>query len=367
VDSYGPPLLAYLLGHLLCGIAAYRHGFDWFSTGARIRWDGGIYLDIAHTGYYAAPCAQINPKVPEPGAFCGNAGWFPLFPFLALALSTATGLPLAVAGVLVAEVCALGMLILLWHLLGRMATPAALACLAIAAALPSGVYFHATYPMSLSVLLVLATFALLVRGRWVLAGLTGAAAATAYPLVVLLGPAAAAVLLIPPGRWSWRRLARAAYVGAMPVAGLLTVFAVLRVATGRFDAYLRVQARYGYGWHNPVAVLLSWLHRPQLAVDAEMLFSTVLVTLALGAVGYTAGHRAATALDWALAGVYGPLLLVAPLVLGANQAQFRSHTLLLPLVLPLRHLWPPVAAGLATVAVPLAVALAGLFLTRVLV
>jgi len=366
VDSYGPPVLAYLLSQTLFGIAAYRHGFDWFSTGSRIRWDGGIYLDIAHTGYYAAPCAQINPSVPEPGAFCGNAGWFPLFPFLVLTLTRA-GLPLGVAGVLVTEVCALGMLVLLWHLLRATATPAAPACLAVAAALPSGVYFHATYPMSLAVLLVLATFALLDRGHWATAGLTGAAAAMAYPLVVLLAPAAMAALLIPPGRWSWRRLGTAAYVGAMPVAGVLAAFGTMWTATGRFDAYLRIQARYGYGLHNPVAVLLSWLHKPQFAVDAEMLFSTGLVALAIGATGYATRHRTATTLDRALAAVYGPALLIAPLVLGANQAQFRSHTLLLPLVLPLRHLWTPAVAGLAAVAAPLAVAMAGLFLMRVLV
>jgi hypothetical protein len=52
---------------------------------------------------------------------------------------------------------------------------------------------------------------------------------------------------------------------------------------------------------------------------------------------------------------------------GANLAQYRSHALLLPLALPLRHLRPPIAAGLAVLAVPLAFTLTTLYLTRALI
>jgi len=363
----GPPVLAYLVGHLLFGLAAYWFGFDWLSTESRIRWDGGIYLDIAHTGYYAAPCAQINPSVAEPNAFCGNAGWFPLFPYLVLGVTETTGLGLNVAGVLTTEVCALGMLIALWHLLGATVTGPRLACLAIAASLPSGVYFHATFPMSLSVLLVLATFALLARDRWVLAGLTGAAAAMSYPVAVLLAPAAVVFLLLQSGRSPWRKLATAAYVGGLTSAGVLAVFGLLWSTTGRFDAYLLIQSRYGHGLHHPAHTFVAWLGRSHPAVSAEMLFSTGLVALAVLALACAAAQRRATVLDWTLATAYGPLVLVAPLVVGVSQAQFRSHTLLLPLVLLLRHLPTRVTAGMVAVAVPLAFTMATLFLTGVLV
>jgi hypothetical protein len=364
----GPPVLAYLASHLLFALAGASTDFDWLDTESRIRWDGGIYLDIARTGYYAVPCSEINPSVLKPGAFCGNAGWFPLFPYVVLGLAKSTGLGLNITGVLVAEVCALGMLIVVWRLLGARLNAASLGCLAVAAALPSGVYFHATFPMSLSVLLALVTFALLVRGRWAIAGLTGAATAITYPLAVLLAPAAVAFFLFLPGRRSWRRMAAAAYVGGLTSAGTLAVFSLLYLATGRFDAYLLIQtSNYGHGVHDPVRTLLTLFDRSSLAVSAELLFSISLVALALLAVRRPVVRERVTTLDRALATIYGPLLLIAPLVVGANVAQFRSHTLMVPLVLVLRHLRTPVAVGLATVAVPLAFAMATLFLNGVLV
>ncbi|WP_155388891.1 hypothetical protein [Catellatospora paridis] len=363
----GLPLLAYLLGHLLHGAAAYWFGFDWLSADSRIRWDGGIYLGIAENGYQAGLCAQIYPNGPNPDGLCGNAGWFPLLPFLVLAL-TKIGLGSAAAGVLIAEACALGMLIALCRLLASARTAVKAACLAVAALLPSGVYFHATFPMSLVMLLALAMFLLLVRGRWVLAGLTGMVAATAYPLAVLLAPAAVVFLLIPPGRWAWRRLATAAYVGGLTGLGVLAVFGVMQLTTGRWDAYLAIQSsNYGHGVHNPFATFRTLIEWQPTTVSAELVFSTGLVLLAVAALAVAAVRRQATVLDWTLGAVYGPLLLITPLVVGASQAQFRSHTLLLPIVLLLRHLRWPVAAGLAALASPLTFLMTGLFLTRALV
>jgi hypothetical protein len=361
------PLLAYLLGHLLHGATGYWLGFDWLGTDSRIRWDGGIYLGIAETGYNAGPCAEVYPNGPNPDGLCGNAGWFPLLPYLVLVLMK-VGLSSAFVGVLVVEACALGMLVVLARLLDRADTAVKAACLAAAALLPSGVYFHATFPMSLAVLLILVTFLLLVRGRWALAGLTGMLAATAYPLAVLLAPAAVVFLLIPAGRWTWRRLAAAAYVGGLTGAGVLAVFGVMQVTTGRWDAYLAIQSsNYGHGVHNPITTYLTLLEWQPHTVSAELLFSTALVLLAVVGLVIAAVRRQATPLDWALGAVYGPLLLITPLVVGAGQAQFRSHTLLLPVVLLLRHLRWPVVAGVAALTSPLTFLMTGLFLTRALV
>lgn len=367
-SRYGPPVLAYLAGQLLFAVAAHRYGFDWLDPDSRIRWDGGIYLDIARTGYYADSCAKINPEITGPGAICGNAGWFPLFPYLVLGLTKVTGLGLETAGVLVTEICILGVLIMVWQLLGATSMPRRIACLAVAATLPAGVYFHATFPMSLTVLLTLLTFSLLMHGRWLPAGLTGAAAAMSYPLGVLLAPAAVVLLLVRPGRWSWRKLGRAAYVGGLTGAGLLAFFVLLQLTTGRFDAYLSIQRNYTSDrLNNPVVTLVVWLGRSTPAVAAEMVFSVVLLALAVFALVRTAAAGRATALDWTLATVYGPVVLLFTLVYGVNHSHYRSHTLLLPLVLLLRHLPAPVVVGLAVLAAPLTFVMTGLYLTRALV
>lgn len=363
----GLPILIYLASHLLFMAAAATAEFDWLDPGSRIRWDSIIYLDIAHTGYYAAPCAEINPSVRTPGAFCGNAGWFPLFPYLVLGVAKASGLGLNITAVLVTEACTLGMLIMAWRLLGPAVTPVTVGCLALAAALPGSVYFHAVYPMSLAVLLTLVTLQLLIRGNWAVAGAAGAITATSYPLAVLVAPAAMALLLFLPGKRSWKRLAVAAYVGALTSAGVPAVFGLLHVTTGHFGAYLQIQRNYGHGVHDPVATFLTVLAQSRPAVSAELLFSTVLVLLGVLAVIRPAQRARVTTLDRTMGLVYGPLLLIAPLVVGANQAQFRSHTLLLPLVVVMRHLKAPLVLTLVAAALPLTFMMTMLFVNNSLV
>jgi hypothetical protein len=222
--------------------------------------------------------------------------------------------------------------------------------------------------MSLSVLLTLLTFVLLIRGRWMPAGLTGACAAMSYPLGVLLAPAAVALLLIPPGRLSPRRLMRAAYVGGMTGAGVLAFFGLLHILTGRFDAYLDIQRNYTTDRvNNPLSTLFAWLDRSAFPVAAEMMFSVVLLALAVVALARAAAVRKATVLDWTLAAVYGPVVMLFTLIYGTSHSHYRSHTLLLPLVLLLRHLPTPVVAVLAVLGAPLAFVLTGLYLNRTLV
>jgi hypothetical protein len=78
-------------------------------AGRRDRWDSGNYLKIAGHGYSQAHCV---PKVGNPftaADWCGTVGWFPLYP-LAMRLVGALGLGAPRAGLLLAELFALGSL-----------------------------------------------------------------------------------------------------------------------------------------------------------------------------------------------------------------------------------------------------------------
>lgn len=376
------PLFFVLACQILLGITALWLGFDWLAPGTRVHWDGGIYLEIAERGYFAGPCGQIDPSDPNPNAMCGNAGWFPLFPYVVRALAAITGLALPATGVVIAEVCFAGLLLLTWAMLGWSAaptdtpysltnTPYAVAnapyCLAIAAFLPGGIYFHATFPMSMTVLLVLGAIALAYREKWLAAGLVAALAASAYPLAVLVAPALVAFAMIAPGRRAAQRWTTAAYLAAMPCVGLLAAFTVMWVATGRFDAYLATQRKYGHGLHNPLSSFVTVLNKSSVLVSAELLFSVGFVGLAVAVLVRAVRRGEATVLDRVIAAVYGPLVLISPLVVGPNQAQYRSHLLLLPLVIPIRHASRPVLVSMAVPAIALATLLAGRYLSHDLV
>ena len=352
LKTWSPPALTFIIINISYLLSAR----DWFSVGARVRWDAQQYLDIAERGYELVPCARLD--YPTEG-WCGNAGWFPLYPYLLRTL-TLTGISPGLAAVLVAEAAALGALVVLWHLLGARVSVVNLACLGLGALLPAGVYLHSGFPLSLTVLLALLAVLFVTRGRWVLAGLAGGLAATAYPTGVLVAVIATVHLLLADGPLRWR-IARAALVAALGVAGTLAVFTLLAVTTGRFDAYLLVQAKYGNVGHNPFATFKALaandtltanttgptelLGRVTATAAAELWFSTALVLVTLAAVVHLAVRRRATGLDWALC-AYGLLVLLVPLSLGVNVAQYRSHTLLVPVVLALSRAPAWVTTGL---------------------
>ena len=374
-----PPVLAWLAANALYWAAADGAGYDFFLVRTHARWDSGNYLKIAGHGYSLAHCV---PKVGNPftaADWCGTVGWFPLYP-LAMRLIGTLSLGAPRAGLLLAELFALGSLGLVWWLLGASLRPATLACLALAAVFPGSIYEHALFPVSLAVAAGLAFLGLAARRRWTAAGLAGAAAAAAYQPGVLL--AAVVPLWLPLVRRRFGldllpALGRAVQTSSLIVVGLLAVMGLQQAETGRWDGFLLVEAKYGTGLHDPVDTWEKNAVRqapPAGADPARLLAGQVgprdqfrLVTVvALVAVGVilTAGER--TPLDLAVL-VYVALFWLAPLVAGGHLAQYRVHALLTPAVLALRRLPAVVTGVLAVLAAVVAWRMAGLFYQYVLI
>ena len=372
-----PPLVAYLLGQVLV-LAATRSGTSYFTIAAHERWDSAFYEQIADRGYQMFVCDQ-DPSLAFYGdAWCGNAGWFPLYPWLIRAVETLTGLSVGWSGLLVTEAATVAMVLLFWWLLTRpapvnseaaSAAPAGwgvglrgdglrnAALLALVAVFPVGIYFHAVFPMSLATAATLACLGLAARRRWVLAGLAGAAAAATYPIGAAAG--LAAVVVVAAMAWwdrpAWPRyLGRAASVGGLSLAGLVLVFVVMRLTVGHWDGFLLSQAKYGGQGHNPVSAFITMVsqaqggpvtvkttpplaHRLDIAVRTEMWASLGLVLLGCALAVAAGVRRRLVPLDAGLA-VFGVVTWLVPLFAGTQISQYRSHALLLPVLLLLRHL-----------------------------
>jgi hypothetical protein len=224
------------------------------------------------------------------------------------------------------------------------------ALLVLAVAFPTGIYFHAVFPLSVAVAATLACLGLAIRRRWVWAGLAGAVAAAAYPVGIAAG--LAAVVVIAGLAWSERDrlpyyLTRALLVGALSVCGILLVFAVLQVSTGHWDGYFLSQDKYGGQRYDPVSAFISMVTldyaKPDtitplaLAVRSDMWWSLGLVVLACGCAGVAALRRRLGPLDLGLV-VFAVVAWLVPLYAGTQISQYRSHDLLLPALLLLRHL-----------------------------
>ncbi len=198
-----------------------------------VGWDAGWYLSIAERGYW------FDPHGPS------NVAFFPLLPLLIKTVAILTG-NVVVAGLLVANLAALGAILALWRWVRAEAGPVAgeQAVLWLLV-YPFSFFFHSIYAESLFFLLATLALDASARGQRLAAGLWGGLAATTRPMGVLLTPALAW------GLWrDWRagRHLRPRDVIAvlLPVAGLGAYAAYLWAAVGDPLAFWTAHA---VGWH----------------------------------------------------------------------------------------------------------------------
>jgi len=357
LPRFAAPLFAVLLQRALLCVVALACGYNPLLPSTWARWDSAYYLDIAVAGYQ--PVRHCWPETHYPAtAWCGNAGWFPGFPWALAALQHA-GIPLPLAGFLVPLAAQVACIWLLWGWLGG-----SLAALLFAAFFPGNVYLAAAFPVSLFLFGAL----LLLRGcasdRPAIAALGGAVAAVSHPTGVLL----AGVALVF-GLWQRRRVALWGAAGA--AAGFLCVLAVLQVQAGGWDAYFRVQAHYGYKagfFADALLARLKPLVNPRYR-DLKRLVTalqTLLCALVVVVVAALRLRRRAAVHEASLF-LYVGLFWIAPLALGGALSLYRAEALLLPSAALVADAPRPVQAALAAAAVALSVPMGVLFFRGILV
>lgn len=358
-----PPLAVFLAVRLLFAEAAAAVGFDASRAQSWMRWDSGHYLAIATTGYEYFSCVRIGGR---PGDVCGNAAWFPLYPWM-LKPWIALGAAPATAGVWVAGLGALGMLVALWNGFLRSRGLRGWIALAMAAVFPGAVYQHAIFPTSVALLcLVLAGF-FIARERWALAGVFGAGVALSYVTGVLVsGPNAVAAWL------RTRALRPAVLAGGLAACGLLFVLLLHQRLLGHWDAFYWVHKKGFSEMAHPVTAFLG-IVRPTFdaasdprarTVGAQTLTVAGLVLLGLGSAVATR-RRPSRVRSWAALTVLS--FWIFPLLVGRGVSLYRSDALVLPVVLLLIDLPVWVLAPVLVWLVVLAEAMGRLFFTGYLV
>jgi hypothetical protein len=335
-----PPLLVFLAVRWWMAAAAATVGFDAGSPSSWNRWDSGHYLAIATKGYQYFPCSGIWGR---PEDVCGNAAWFPLYPWLMRPL-IALGAAPAAAGVWVSGLAALGMLIALWNgFLRRRGLRGGL-ILGMAAVFPGAVYQHAIFPTSLALLcLVLAAWAV-ARGRWALAGVAGAGVSLSYVTGVLVaGPNTAAA-------WLRTRALRPAWLaGGIAVLGFVLVLVLHQLLLGHWDAFYWVHKKGFPALARPVNAFLGVVlpaFDPRTdprarVVGGQTLTVLGLVLLGLG-VAVATRRRPDPVRAWSV--LTTVVFWAFPLLVGRGVSLYRSDALVLPVVLLLLDL-PIVVLG----------------------
>jgi hypothetical protein len=367
----GPPAGALLAANLVWLTAAQASSHNFFRPALWVRHDSLHYLEIAWHGYIFMSCAGHSAYYGQ-GDWCGDAGWFPGYPYL-IWLLMRLGLSGPAAGVIISSAFGLAALALLWNgFLGQRRDLRPVLALGLAAFFFGAVYQRAVFPISMEIFFLLAVIWLAVRGRWLAAGLAGAAAAFTYTSGFLVVPAVAAwALLDRRARPLRSAVAGTAVIGGLTALGLAAVLVIQYLGTGVWGAFFKVQAKYHYhGLHLPTVKFL-WvvgeLVRHPLSVGLASAAETLLVAvfcLALVAVAIARRRKLDSADRLILS--YTLFFWLFPLSLGAGLNLYRSEALLLPSVVLARWLPAWAQALFLTLMVPLAYAMSLLFYWKVL-
>ena len=370
------PVSAWLLATIVVVTTCAFRGHSPFTTAPWIHWDAYQYIDISRHGYVLFQCFFPNGLL----TWCGNAGWFPAYPWLIHAITLLGFVSHAVVAISLSWLFDFGAVLLIWAAFYRRTgrTAAAVAVL-FAAFAPGLIYDYAAFPLSMLAFFTVLYLVLLDRERWFLAGLAGSVAVLTYPVGVAAPVAAAFALLFVyrdvPLLSRLRRIA----LSVVPPALALALFAYIQKReTKHWDAYFLGQANFRHDFTNPFSrafhalhLLVDWklftLANAPFAQTLIVTFTVVAITLVLG---------------WRLAGPFFGRHAIRPFhvlvglwMIGAwlipqgttAVSQYRGEAALLPAAilvgtLPRALAWPIVIA-LAALVVPMEV----LFLRNTLV
>lgn len=267
-------LIGFVALAVLLRLAVYAVPAQWHGglAEAMCQFDCGWYERIALEGYGADS---------EWGSYGSLPHWafFPLWPLLLRAAAGLSGLPVRLAGILLASALLAGfMLAGAAYLQRTRANAAPFLFVALVAVFPNSFFFSAVYTEALFALLCTLCLLALAGDRLWTAAAIAALASAARPTGVLLAPMIAAHAL-----WAGERsgsLLRKALPAMLAPLGLLTFMAVQFVAVGDAMAFSHVQALWGRAWLGPVtylseglaawdwAALGGWMGRPSRSYAA---------------------------------------------------------------------------------------------------
>jgi hypothetical protein len=275
--------ISYGIAHLLLGHV--HHGTGGLnSTSGRVHqgifgWDAGWYATIGAHGYAAAGRPSLR--------------FFPLFPMTIHALLAVPGMKADIAGVLIANLCALVAAALLYHLVILETGDAAMARFSswLFLLAPSAFVFVMGYSEPLFLVLAIGALWALRRQRfWIAAGLALLAGAT-RPFGVMISLAA----LVESARVVWERRSlkglsfsgwssRIASMAAAPL-GTAAYFGWVDWRFGNFLLPVKVQLRSKHhgGFADPFATAIrdlnNLVHLRHLGLDQHLFWAVVAVVL----------------------------------------------------------------------------------------
>lgn len=327
-----PGLLLFILHAAFVHAAAVISGHSVCKPADFVRYDSYHYLEIAEKGYTFFPChEQFEEYDGNSDALCGNAGWMPLYPLL-IRMASFAGMEAYPAAFNLSKLFCLMSFIFLALLMRLRKGHAWSLSLLPAVFFPSSVYYQAVFPVSMMLFLMLACMYWWETRRY----LPAAACAVCTSLSYSTGFTGALI---------WGSLSLVLYRKKSPVyksafimalmftAGFIIFIVWQQVATGAWNAFFQVQAKYGHGFHNVLTDLrdlVKGIIGPGYRINWQPVQTILMLSLTVFLI---IKHKRLQAEKLSPL-VYLFVLGFFPFFIGSGQlSMFRAESLLLPAVL----------------------------------
>lgn len=248
------PLIVYLLSKLwMYFIALQGNCWAGFGPDCWVRWDSALYMQIAEQGHTLFYCGPEQGYEAGSTAWCGNAGWAPLYPFLMFLIHKITHISLPISGIVLSNVFFLSYLFACAKLIDLQTYGMrSWLMLGIFAFCPGNVYFHAVFPISLVAFCITLLFIFIQKEKFLLAGMAGFFAVLSYStgffLLAVMGLYGVALFWKKHPKW------RQYFIKTLGISAvaLLCLFAYDFAATGHWNALFLIQGKYGHGIQSPL-------------------------------------------------------------------------------------------------------------------
>lgn len=235
------------------------------------RWDAAHYALVAFEGYEGPAGEPVQTR-----------GFFPLYPMLTRAFAwmmpgEASRSDVALAGVIVANICFLAMVVILAKMIAaRFDRETALTATTLLIVSPFAFFFNAGYSESLFMLGVVTAFWFAYRQQWI-----GASVAISLTSATRLFGLA----LIPCILWiAWKQRAQIRDLVMIPAVGAMGTIAYVIWTWIRYDdalAYWNAQSTFWGDWHDRVGAYIDILrHEPMEMLRSPENF-VILLNLAM--------------------------------------------------------------------------------------
>ncbi len=336
-------LIGFILVQLLFTIILKFFGYDYFNNLNWLRYDSWHYLAIVEKGYELFPCdAQANPHG-ENTIWCGNTGWFFGYPLLCKILVYFFGNPIMVMSLVVKIFALFSIYLILTLTAADKLNMENLLFTVLVCFYWSFFYHHAVFPVSATVFFILLSLlAFKTEKKWLIY-LSCFLASFFYPTGFLLA-GAFAILNIIKNKKDWVKSIKPSLLYMLfGFGGMILFFVILYFQVGDFMGFIKVQAKYGHGFHSPFLLInksIRVITETENTKDIYPIIQSFLVLL--GFVFLTLFYVKKRMFEdtfLKLVFIITTVFLFFPWIIGGGELSlYRAEALLLPSVILLKDL-----------------------------